>query len=69
MTREDELTGLGVSEIVLFHLTPEEPQEHASYLPFPCIAEPTKELDRKSGTEEGQGFADSFTWRVSGLIL
>jgi len=45
MKREDELTVLGVSEIVLFHSTPEELQEHTSYLPFPCIAEPTKELD------------------------
>jgi len=55
MTCEDKLTMLGVSEITLFHLTPEELQEHTSYLPFPCIAEPMKELDRKSGTEEGQG--------------
>ena len=60
MTREDELTVLRVSEIALSHSTPEELQEHTSYLPFPCIAEPRKELDRKSGTEEGQGFADSF---------
>ena len=69
MTREDELTVLGISYTVLFHSTPEELQEHTSYLPFPCVAKPTKALDRKSGTEEGQGFDDSFTGRVSCLLL
>ena len=66
MTREDELTVLGVSEIAFFHSTPEVFKEHTSYLPFRCIANPTEELYRKFGTEESQGFADGFTWRVSG---
>ena len=60
---------LGTSEIVLFNSILEEPQEHMGYLPVVCIAEPTKELDRKPGMEEGQGSTDSFTWHVSGLIL
>jgi len=69
MTREDELTVLGVSEIGFFRSTPEEFKEHTSYLPFPCIANPTEELYRKLGTEESQGFADGIIWRVSGLHL
>jgi hypothetical protein len=69
MKREDELTKLGVSEIVFFHSTPEELKEHTSYLPFPCIADPTKKLYKKFGTEEGNGFADNFTWHVAGVLL
>jgi len=69
MTREDELTVLGVSEIAFFRSTPEEFKEHTSYLSFSCIANPTEELYRKFGAEESQGFPDGFTWRVSGLPL
>ena len=66
--RESELTALGVSEIVFFHSTPEELEEHTSYLPFPCIADPTKELYKKFGTEEAKGFADGLTWHVAGVL-
>ena len=67
--REEELTALGVSEIVFFHSTPKELKNHMKYLPFPCVADPTKELYRKFGTAEGKGFADSFTWRIAGALL
>ena len=60
---------IGVSEIAFFHSTPEELDEHMSYLPFPCFADPTKGLYRKFGTEEVQGFADDSTWRVAVLTL
>jgi len=66
--REDELTALGVSEIVFFHSTPEELKEHTSYLPFPCVADPTKEFYRTFGTEEGSGYSDGFTWHVAGVL-
>ena len=69
MKCEDELTTLGVSEVVFFHSTPEELKEHTTYLPFPCIADPTKELYKKFGTEEGQGFAGGITWHVAGVLL
>ena len=69
MKREDELTNLGVSEIVFFHSNPEELKKHTSYLPFPCIADPTKTLYKEFGTEEGRGIVDSFTWHVAGALL
>jgi peroxiredoxin len=68
MKHEDELTKLGVSEIVFFHSTPEELKRHTSYLPFPCIADPTKIIYKKFGTEESKGVADSFTWRVASAL-
>jgi peroxiredoxin len=66
--QEDELTALGISEVVFFHSTPEELKEHTSYLPFPCIADPTKDLYKKFGTESGKGYADAFTWHVAGVL-
>src|SRR5258706_15503981 len=69
MKREDELTNIGVSEIVFFHSNPEELKKHTSYHPFPCIADPTKTMYKKFGTEEGKGIADSFTWHVAGALL
>ena len=68
MKRQDELTDLGVSEIVFFHSNPEELKEHTSYLRFPCIADPTKTLYKKFGTEEGKGITD-LTWHVAGALL
>ena len=68
MKRQDKLPALGVSEVVFFHSTTEELKEHTNYLPFPCVADPTKELYKKFGTEEGKDFADSFTWRVLGVL-
>jgi len=47
---------LGISEIVFFHSTPEEPKEHTSYLPFPCVSDPMKGFYKTFGTEEGNGF-------------
>src|SRR5258706_8326342 len=69
MKREDELTNLGVSEIVFFHSNPEELKKHTSYLPFPCIADPTKTMYKKFGTEEGKVIAYGFMWHLAGVLL
>jgi hypothetical protein len=51
ITRMSEITGAGVSEVVVFHSTIQELRQYESDLPFTVLADPRKELYRALGVE------------------
>jgi hypothetical protein len=51
ITRMSEVTGAGVSEVVVFHSTIQELRQYEPDLPFTVLADPRKELYRALGME------------------
>jgi hypothetical protein len=51
--RHSEITDAGVREVVVFHSTAAELQEHTAGLPFAVIADPGKHLYQEFGVETG----------------
>lgn len=49
--RHDEITALGVREVVVFHSSADELREHTHDLPFAVIPDPGKRLYREFGVE------------------
>ena len=50
-TRLEEITAVGVREVVIFHSTPAELRKYQNDMPFPVIADPDKTLYRRFGVE------------------
>src|SRR5260370_33472398 len=55
--RHDEIRSRGIREVVVFHSTAAELSKHEAELPFPLIADPERELDRRSHRGHGAGAA------------
>lgn len=51
--RHSEITAAGIREVVVFHSTAAELQEHTAGLPFAVIADPGKHLYQEFGVETG----------------
>jgi len=70
--RHDEIVRANVREVVLFHSTVEELLPYAVDLPFPFIADPTKDLYAEFGVESGvRALLDPRVWRAIfyGVVL
>ncbi len=50
-SRLDEITAVGVSEVVVFHSTTDELRRYETELPFTVVADPRKDLYRTVGVE------------------
>ncbi|MEJ1969711.1 MAG: peroxiredoxin-like family protein [Rhizomicrobium sp.] len=65
--RIGEIEAAGISEVVVFHSTPEEMRRYAADLPFATIGDPDKRLYREFGVEAApRALADPRAW---GAIL
>jgi hypothetical protein len=71
VTRHDEITAAGITEVVVFHSTADELRPHVADLPFAVIADPDKRLYVEFGVESApRALLDPRAWGaiVRGIV-